>query len=110
MPSNLIQLDFLDGAETPRSLTHRTDPQTSEAAARDLIQSGRLGEQQEQVLKLVRTYPDSTSAELAKFGRLERHIPARRLSELKRKGLVKVSGQRPCKTNGRLMQTYQVTQ
>lgn len=92
-------------------LARVTDPVTSHESADAVRSSGRLAEQHEAVLNLVRRYRDRTSAELAVLGGMERHVPGRRLCELERHGLVEVSGRRPCSTNGRSMQTYRaVTQ
>ena len=83
-----------------------TDPVTSKLAANEAEDSGRIGQQQLEILALVKQWPDSTSAELALLGKMSRHIPGRRLSELVDKGWATVSGKRPCHTNGRMMQTY----
>ena len=83
-----------------------TDPDTSKKAAEDLIDSGRMGQQRQTVFNLVVANPDSTSAELAEIGNLDRYTPSRRLSELVKLGLIKVSGKRPSRTNGNMMQTY----
>ena len=39
---------------------------------------------------------------------VDRGMPSRRLIELVRAGLIEVSGKRPSRTNGNVMQTYRV--
>ena len=92
--------------DSANHMAHRDDPDTSREAARDVIGSGALSRQRQLVLQLVRDNPDSTSAELAAIGNVSRHLPARRLIDLVRARLVKVSGRRRCNVNGTNMQTY----
>lgn len=65
-----------------------SDPQTSHDAAAKVKESGALAAQREQCLAAVRAFPGLTAAELAVAMRCERHVPSRRLPELRRVGLV----------------------
>ena len=72
----------------PCASYRRTDPGTSAEAAREMVVSGKLGEQQIAVLDAVRRWPGRTSAELAAFMGVGRQMPARRLPELEAAGRV----------------------
>ncbi len=81
-------------ADTP--IARRRDPETSKIAARRITQSGERASQQQRILSLVNQRPGHTSAEIAAFLGMDRHIPARRLSELERQTLVKRGEKRDC--------------
>ncbi len=71
------------------TLARSTDPSSSHAAAAEHIASGRHASQKQQVLAALRTWPGSTSKELAARAGLERHIPGRRLKDLETLGKVR---------------------
>lgn len=87
-----VQFSLL--ADTP--IARRRDPETSKLAARRVTQSGERASQQQRILNLVNQRPGHTSAEIAHFLGMDRHIPARRLSELERQGLLRRGGKRDC--------------
>lgn len=77
-----------------------TDPITSHIAAAHVTSNGTAKAQRELCLAAVRLNPGATSAELAAAIDCERHIPARRLPELRDKGLVKNGDIRICRITG----------
>jgi hypothetical protein len=81
------------------------DPWTSHEAANDLTRSGIRAEQKLQVLKALRQYPGSTSAELAAKSGMDRYRTARRLPDLRADGLV-TNGMpqqcKPCSVTGKM--------
>jgi DNA-binding MarR family transcriptional regulator len=70
----------------------RNDPLSSHDAATRLERSGRAAAQMLVVFDAVRANPGCTSKELAERCGLDRHMAARRLSDLWRRGLVERSG------------------
>jgi len=70
----------------PRALVRRTDPLSSHRAA-DKADKG-IKHQNELCLEAVRKNPGSTSAEIAEYLGVDRHMPARRLPGLRDSGLV----------------------
>ena len=85
------------------------DPESSHAAARELVKSGRGLAQRAEVLEALTRYGSCTSRELAFKSGLDRYTIARRLPELERSHVVYKSGQRQCSTNGRLAVVWEVT-
>jgi len=71
----------------PRARTR--DPLSSHRSADELERSGRGAQQSALVLDLVRRTQGLTSAELSARHGVDRHMVARRLSELERRGLVR---------------------
>ncbi len=69
-------------------MARRNDPLSSHDAANEHERSGGAQCQRDQVLKLVCRFPRSTSKELSSYGRVERHMVARRLPELEREGRI----------------------
>ena len=92
----------------PKKLARKTDPETSHIAAVNVSQGGKLSAQRRAMLKCVIENPDLTAAEMELLDGVGRGVPSRRLIELVRAGLIEVSGKRPSKTNGNVMQTYRV--
>tara|TARA_R110000824_G_scaffold122386_1_gene279423 strand:- start:2247 stop:2579 length:333 start_codon:yes stop_codon:yes gene_type:complete len=92
----------------PKRLTRKTDPETSHRAAAGMVASGKLSSQRKVMLKCVIENPDLTGAEMEMLDGVDRGMPSRRLIELVRAGLIEVSGKRPSRTNGNVMQTYRV--
>ena len=83
-----------------------SDPFTSHLAGRAIESTGAAHDQRTRVLDMVRLAPGLTSAELARAMGIERHIPARRLSELKTAELVETRGNRHCAVVGSLCMTW----
>lgn len=84
-----------------RPLARRTDPESSHIAARSMVASGALSDQQRISVALVRAYPNHTSDELAALGTLDRYQLARRLPEVERLGFVERGAIRKSNTTGR---------
>lgn len=70
----------------PRART--TDARSSHEAAALIERTGTAKSDQQRVLNAVRRYPNSTTAELAKFARIDRYTVGRRMPELHELGLV----------------------
>lgn len=70
----------------------RTDPSSSHAAAAHVSRAGIARRQCGQVLAALKNYKHRTSNELAVASGLDRYVVARRLPELRKKGLVRCSG------------------
>lgn len=96
---------FEEALSTP--IARASDPRTSHLAAREVTESGRRESQLEKVLELVRLYPLSTSAELAKFGKMDRYVTARRLPELWEGKLICQRSARQCTVSGRKAVTWE---
>jgi DNA-binding MarR family transcriptional regulator len=92
--------------KNPGFMARRTDPPTSHAAARHMIESGKLTEQQKKTLDLVNKYPNHTSDELATKGSLDRYQLGRRLPELEREGLITRGNERRSTVGGRMGATW----
>ena len=60
----------------------RSDPETSHVAAERIERSGRLRQQQAQVLDALTRWPGSTAVELSKASGIDRYVVSRRLPEL----------------------------
>lgn len=86
--------------DTPRSRV--SDPESSHAAADEVKSSGRLAIQQSQVLAAVRQWPGRTSRELAQYMSADRHMVARRTSELATANQIRRSPVRQCSVGNRL--------
>ena len=82
-------------------LFRRSDPHTSALAARMVS-----AHQTKSVLMFLIDNPNSTSAELAKVMRVDRHMTARRLPELARSGLAERGTPRKCTANGTMAITW----
>ena len=76
-------------------LARNTDPDSSHAAADDMVSSGAIGHQQAQAAAAVRAFPGRTSSELAEECGQDRHALARRLPECARAGRVRRGEIRP---------------
>ena len=83
-----------------------TDPSTSHEAAREAEASGRAGGQRNICFNEVMNKPGQTAAEIAAATGLERHIPSRRLPELRDAGLVENREIRNCRVTGRNSMTW----
>ena len=82
---------------SPRA--RNTDPASSHEAA-NRQRKGRANSDAMIVLACVKTMPGATSAELAMFYGLDRHMVARRLPDMEERGLVKRGAIRKCKAHG----------
>lgn len=89
-----------------RPLAHRADPLSSYQAGDTALRSGRISGQMRFTFDALKVYPDSTSAELAKFAMLDRYNVARRLPALARRGLVERGPIRMCSVCGCLCVTW----
>lgn len=83
-----------------------TDPATSFEAARNAELSGRAASQRRSCLEEVRLNPGLTAAEIAMAVGLERHVPSRRLPELRDMKLVRNGPPRICRMQGSLSLTW----
>ncbi len=93
----------------PRALARNSDPHTSHEAARHVVQSGKHGEQMDEVRRLVREHPGHTALELTKYTTLDRYQIQRRLSDLSRLGEIRANPTpRKCTVGGRLSCTWDV--
>jgi hypothetical protein len=81
--------------------SRRTDPITSHKAAQQAETSGRAASQRAVCLASVNIHPGQTAAEIAVQTGLERHVPSRRLPELRDRGIVVNGGARICSVTGR---------
>lgn len=86
------------------------DPATSHAAAHELTKSGKRATQKATVLRALEIRPWSTSAELARVAKLDRHMVARRLPDLEADGLVVRQPVRNCNVTGKLATTWRATE
>ena len=90
-----MQLDL--NLASPRA--RNTDPASSHEAA-NRQRKGRANTDAMIVLACVKTMPGATSAELAMFYGLDRHMVARRLPDMEERGLVKRGEIRKCNAHG----------
>jgi hypothetical protein len=104
-------LPLFDGPVLPLRVPARTgDPASSQAAAVDVVVSGRMRAQQRAALEAVRDHPGCTSMELAQVCDLDRYQLARRLPELERAGQVRRGWQRICRVSGRPAVTWRAAE
>lgn len=83
-----------------------TDPATSHLAARRAEASGAAGCARERIEYYVGQRPGLTAAEIAEALQMERHVPSRRLPELRELGLVHNGEARKCRATGSLSMTW----
>ncbi len=83
-----------------------TDPDTSQAAAVKVEATGGADRQRLTCLWEVRRLSGQTAAEIAQATGLERHVPSRRLPELRQAGEVKNGWSRECHETGNLSMTW----
>ena len=69
-------------------LSRTNDPVTSKIAAEKMVKTEKVKRQREMCLDAVRQQPGRTAAEYAKILGIERHIPSRRLPDLRDKFVV----------------------
>lgn len=94
------QKHLFEDDDQARWLAHRTDPETSHEAARDIVE--HLARMQKRACEIVALFPGHTAQEMAQLARL-RDIRTlnRRLCELERKGLIVRQRARVCSVTGR---------
>ncbi len=85
------------------------DPASSHIAAREITESGLRGRQKREVLEALRACGmQRTSAEVAYDSKLDRHMVARRLPDLREDGLVEQCEMHTCGVTGRKAVTWRV--
>ncbi|HDZ14870.1 hypothetical protein LCGC14_1109560 [marine sediment metagenome] len=84
-------------------VSRRTDPLSSKQAEKEINGNGLRNRQQEVVFQAVRKYPNHTSKELCAITGIDRHVVARRLPELFKRG-----PSRKCNIGNRLAVTWAV--
>lgn len=84
-----------------RRLARRSDPVSSHLAAKRMVESGALSDQQRIARDLVVKYPNRTSDELAELGQLDRYQLARRLPEVEEAGYIERGAVRKSNKTGR---------
>ena len=85
----------------------RTDPQSSHAAGRKVEANGKASDQRAQCLQAVERFPGHTSQELADKLGFDRYMLARRLPELRQRGLVRNgTAPRECTVTGNLAMAW----
>lgn len=87
-------------------LSHRNDPHTSFMAAEGVKKSLAFENQKTVVLEALKRNQGMTSAELAEYLGVSRHLPARRLPDLRREGKVRQGKARMCSVTKRLCVTW----
>lgn len=90
-------MQFALDLASPRA--RNTDPASSHEAA-ERQRKGRADSDAMAVLACVKTMPGATSAELAMFYGLDRHMAGRRLPDLEERQLVRRGAIRKCKAHG----------
>ena len=78
------------------ALAARADPETSHEAAARIVASGKHERQVDLCLRGVEMWPGCTSGELAVKLQVDRYTTARRLPDLRRRGLVHTGEAREC--------------
>jgi hypothetical protein len=98
----MIQPDLF----TPQANYRNTDPATSREAAIATERNGEARSAREKLLRAVEVTPGLTAAEYAALLDMERHVPSRRLPELRELRLVWSGRPRVCKAQGRKSMTW----
>lgn len=102
----MSQGDLFEGSA---ARARRWDPWTSHAAARRVESTGAASSQRARVLAYVREHPGETAAEIAHGLGMERHVPSRRLPELRRMRMVTSGEARVCRVCGTNQMTWRET-
>lgn len=83
-------------------LARKADPASSQAAAKEVIESGAAANQMRELLTWLRGQTESfTSLEIARLSGMDRYNVARRLPSLEKAGCVERGRIRPCSITGR---------
>ena len=91
---------------TGPALARRSDPETSQAAARSVEASGRADAQRAKCLQAVRDFPGRTAVELAAVTKSDRYMFSRRLPELAASGQIHKGPPRLCQVHNTAMLTW----
>ena len=83
-----------------------SDPDTSHSAAFEMEATGKADTQRRACLEEVATNPGQTAAEIAVACDLERHVPSRRLPELRDAGMIQNREKRDCRVMKRASMTW----
>lgn len=94
----------MNGGMQARART--VDPETSHLAALDVEASGKADTQRRACLEEVRRHPGQTAAEIAVACGLERHVPSRRLPELRDAKIIQNREKRLCGVMGTPSMTW----
>ncbi len=89
------------------ALSRTADPDTSHVAAEMVEATGTAEAQRDTCLRIVQNEPGLTAAEIANKAGLERHVPSRRLPELRTAGLVRNGPKRMCWQTGNMSMTWE---
>jgi hypothetical protein len=92
----------------PQAKARNSDPTTSWEAADKVEGNGKAQAQRNEVLNALGTWDSATSAELAHLMGIDRHIPARRLPELRDGGFVANGEPQICKVTGNRSMTWHI--
>ena len=98
-----------DGHPLPKQLARREHPATSKRAARDLVDSGRIGEAMKTALAFLWRHPGSTAAELDAYAETGDGAVRKRLNDLRREGLAEPRETRACRITGKCAQVWYPT-
>ena len=90
--------------DTP--LHRRTDPPTSRAAAEGMVESGKIGSQEQIILDGIIHHPGLTAAELADYIPLRYDQLHKRTRGMVRKNLITEGPIRVCRKHGSSMVTW----
>lgn len=90
----------------PQISARKTDPVTSHQAAEHMQVTGTASSQRFATLTALKSYPNTTSAELAQAAELDRYMVARRLPELRDSGRVVMGKPRRCTVGKRNAVTW----
>ena len=89
-----------------RASARHTDPVTSHMAAAEIEAGGKAQAQRETVLSALSAFPGCTSAEIAEYAKLDRHMVARRLPELRVSKQATKGNIRECRAHGTMAATW----
>ena len=95
------QQQLFDNSPIPTARARQSDPISSHMAAQIVESCGAADTQRANVLEYVREHPGQTSAEIAAGMGEQRHMPARRLPELRTAQLVRNGDVRMCAVSRR---------
>jgi hypothetical protein len=87
-------------------LYRSTDPSTSRMAAEDMVESGKIGKQEQIILDGIIHHPGLTAAELSDYIPLRHDQTHKRLRGMVRKGLLVEGSQRMCRKHGTMAVTW----
>lgn len=94
-------------------LARNNDPISSHEAADDIVESGKHAQQKNVVLGALRMYQKAhgpaTSAEIARHYEMDRHMVAKRLSDLEKMSLVIKGGRKKCPVYGKKVIAWEVS-